>query len=84
MKKQINQQKQNRVGLYSILFKRLEELRKKYHKDLISFPHLFEKLCRNFSISKRECWEKLFLLREFGLIEIVAFHGIKIKKVLLN
>jgi hypothetical protein len=60
------------------LFRRLNEIKKKYHEDIISFPHLFEKLCRNFSISKQECWELLFLLREFGLIEIVKGHGVKI------
>ena len=66
------------TGLYGILFQRLGELRKQHHKEIISFPHLFEKLCRNFSISKKQCWELLFLLREFGLIEIVKGHGIKI------
>ena len=66
-----------RNGLYLILFRRLEEVRKKCHKDIIPFPLIFEKLCRNFSITKRECWEILFLLKEFGLIEIIKGHGIK-------
>ncbi len=78
MKEQTNQQNCNRIGLYSILFRRLNEIKKQYHEDIISFPHLFEKICRNFSISKQECWELLFLLREFELIEIVKGHGIRI------
>jgi type II restriction/modification system DNA methylase subunit YeeA len=41
---------------------------------------VFEKLCRNFSITKRECWEILFLLKEVGFVEIVPFHGIKLNK----
>jgi len=65
-------------GLYGILFQRLEELRVKYHKEIISFPHLFEKLCRNFSINKKQCWELLFLLKEFGLIEIIRGHGVRV------
>lgn len=66
------------TGLYGILFQRLEGLRQQYPKEIISFPHLFEKLCRNFSISKKQCWELLFLLREFELIEIVTGHGVRI------
>ncbi len=70
---------QNKViGLYGVLFQRLEELRKQHHKEIISFPHLFEKICRNFSINKQQCWELLFLLKEFELIEIVKGHGIRI------
>lgn len=80
MKEQISQQNHNRIGLYSVLFRRLNEIKKQYHKDIISFPHLFEKLCRNFSINKQQCWELLFLLREFELIEIVKGHGIKVVK----
>lgn len=78
MKEQTNQQNRNRIGLYSILFRRLNEIKKQYHKEIISFPHLFEKICRNFSINKQQCWELLFLLKEFELIEIVKGHGVKV------
>lgn len=78
MKEQTNQQTKNRIGLYSVLFRRLNEIKKRYRKDIISFPHLFEKLCRNFSISKQECWELLFLLKEFELIELVEGHGVRV------
>ncbi len=70
--------KNNSFGLYRLLFERLNELKTKYHKEIISFPHLFEKICRNFSINKKQAWELLFILREFGFIEIIAGHGIKI------
>lgn len=66
------------TGLYGILFQRLEELRKQYHREIIAFPHLFEKICRNFSINKKQAWEILFLLKEFQLIEIVRGHGVRI------
>lgn len=67
-------------GLYSLFLDRLKQVGSKNSRTgIIAFPDLFEKLCRNFSISKKECWELLFLLREFGLIEIVAGHGVRIK-----
>ena len=68
-------------GLYNILFKRLETLRENTPSkaDIIRFPDLFEKLCRNFSITKEQCWDVLFLLRDVGLIEIIAGHGVKLK-----
>ncbi len=67
-------------GLYTIFFKRLEEVQKKTKSDILPFPEVFEKLCRNFSITKRECWEVLFLLKDTGFIEIIAFHGIKLRR----
>jgi hypothetical protein len=78
MTNQTDQNTTNRIGLYSILFRRLDEIKKQCRKEIIPFPHLFEKLCRNFSITKKECWDVLFLLRDVGLIEIVAGHGVKI------
>lgn len=68
-----------REGLYSILIRRLKELKVSTKKEIIPFSDVFGKLCRNFSISKKECWDILFLLRDVEIIEIVPFHGIKIK-----
>jgi len=69
-----------RRGLYMLLFKRLKELDQASPKDLIPFPEVFKKLCKNFSMSKKECWDILFLLRDFGLIDLIPFHGIKMIK----
>jgi len=68
----------NYIGLYSIFIRRLKEINTK--SDLIPFPNAFEKLCRNFSIKKEECWKILRFLKENGVIEIIFSHGIKIKK----
>ena len=65
-------------GLYGIFMKRLEEVKLKVEKEIIPFPIIFQKLCVNFSITKKQCWEVLFILRDMRLIEIVPFHGIKI------
>ena len=53
-------------------------MKKQYHKETIPFPHVFSKICSNFSITKKECWELLFFLKEIGLIEIVPYHGVRI------
>ena len=50
----------------------------KYKGETIRFPVIFEKLGRGFSIKKRSCWELLFILRDFGFIEIIKFCGVKI------
>jgi len=65
-------------GLYGLFFNRLLEAKSKSQKEIIPFPALFEKLCRGFSIPKKECWEILFLLRDFGFIEIVCGHGVRV------
>tara|TARA_Y100000310_G_scaffold200877_1_gene200944 strand:+ start:3075 stop:3332 length:258 start_codon:yes stop_codon:yes gene_type:complete len=71
-------------GLYTKLLLRLkeaeEEIKGCSKQDYIPFPVVFEKLCRNFCITKAECWECLFILNEFNLIEIVKFRGIKLNQ----
>ncbi len=64
-------------GLYSMFLKRLKEL-KPDSSDIIRFPKVFEKLCTSFQMTKKQCWEILFMFRDFGLIEIVRGQGVKI------
>ncbi|MBU3913688.1 MAG: hypothetical protein KKE50_06365 [Nanoarchaeota archaeon] len=48
-------------------------------QQVISFPNYFEKVCRKFSITKTKARNCLFFLAEFGLVEIVKFHGIRLR-----
>lgn len=51
----------------------------KIAKDgIVSFPFVFEAVCRKFSIDKKRCWNCLFFLAEFGVIQVVPYHGIKL------
>ena len=67
--------------LYNLALQRIKELGKFSNgkSKIIRFPLVFEKLCRNFSISKDQAWELLFLFHELGFIEIIPFQGVKIK-----
>jgi hypothetical protein len=65
-------------GLYGLFVRRLLAVQKSTRKKIIPFPALFEKLCRNFSMSKKECWEVLYLLRDFGFIEVICGHGVRV------
>lgn len=65
-------------GLYGLMLRRLKELETDSPSGIIRFPKVFEKLCRNFSISKEECWELLFLLRDSGFIELIPYQGIRL------
>ena len=64
-------------GLYG---KALERLRELDRGGVIRFPEVFRKLCTTFSITKEECWEVLFALRDAGLIEIVPYQGVRLKR----
>jgi len=66
------------IGLYSICLNRLEELQESYNQGVIPFSEVFQKICSNFSITKLQCWDILFLIRDAGFIDIVKFRGIKI------
>jgi hypothetical protein len=78
----------NKPGLYNKLLTRLEEagnsVRGASQKEYIPFPVVFEKICRGFSIKKSECWELLFMLDEFGLVQIIKFKGVKLNFSLKN
>ena len=64
-------------GLYSLFLDRLKEL-KSNSSGIIRFPVVFEKLCASFQITKKQCWDIIFMFRDFGLIEIIKGQGIKI------
>lgn len=65
-------------GLYSIFLKRLKKIEIRPNK-IIKFPEIFQTVCCNFKMTKEECWDVLFMLNEFGLIQIVPFNGIRLK-----
>lgn len=65
-------------GLYGLAVARLKECR--VRNGIIRFPDVFSKLCTTFSLKKEECWELLFLFRDFGLIEIICGHGVRIRE----
>jgi len=64
-------------GLYSLFLDRMKEL-KPNSSGIIRFPEVFEKLCSSFQITKKQCWDILFMFRDFGLVEIIKGQGIKI------
>lgn len=47
-------------------------------KSYIPYDAVFKKICRCFSITKNQAFEILFFLREFGLIDIVGYRGIRL------
>jgi hypothetical protein len=69
-------------GLYGLFWERLKELKKHENpkSKIIRFPEVYEKLCSNFSMPKDLAKEILYIFRDFGLIEVVAYQGIKLKK----
>ena len=67
----------SKTGLYAIFLKRLKKLEKRSNK-IIKFPKVFSEVCTNFKMTKGECWDILFMLNEFKIIELVPFNGIKL------
>ncbi len=66
-------------SLYRLALERIDSC-KESNRKIIPFPKIFLKLCGSFAITKKESWEILFILRDFGLIEIIPHHGVKIKE----
>src|SRR3989338_1734327 len=69
-------------GLYCKFLIRLKEAENSISglskKDFLFFSDVYSKVCVNFSMSREEIREILFLLNDVGLIEFVKFRGIKL------
>lgn len=62
--------------LWFEMLKDLDSIKNK--KEIIPFPLVFQKICSRFSMKKSKAWNCLFFLAEFGLIDIIKYHGIKL------
>jgi len=51
-------------------------------KDFIPISYVYQKICKNFSITREEARQVLYELKQSGYIEFVKFKGIKLKYTL--
>ncbi len=63
-------------GLYHLFLMRLEAVPKL--GELIPWIAIYSHICPRFSITKEECREVVFLLAEWGELEIVKFKGVRV------
>lgn len=73
-----SQANKERFDLYELAIQRVQEC-EKFKGEIISFPTIFEKICRSFSIKKALAWELLRILQEDEHIKIVPFKGVIVK-----
>jgi len=69
-------------GLYNLVLFRLSEIQK--GRRIIPFREVFRRLGTLFHLRKSEIWEVLFILRDFGFIEVAKGHGIKMKHISID
>ena len=70
----------NELFIEVLVLKRLRDsCLRRGEEQIILFPEVFARICPIFCITKEEAWAVLRSMEEKGLIEIVPFHGIKIK-----
>ena len=66
---------------YALWLARLDELSKATRKELMPFPDVRLKLCRDFRINKQICMRFLHKLWQEGYIESSPCHGVKLSKI---
>ena len=75
----------DRISIEVLVQKRLREIIFKRPKGgIIPFPDVFARICPIFCFTKEEAWAVLRSMDKKGLIEIVPFHGIRIKNKIVN
>jgi hypothetical protein len=71
------------LSIESLAFKRLCDLYQPILPDrIIRFPIVFSKICPIYCLTKGQAWSILKRLEEFGLIEVVPYQGIRIRKAI--
>ena len=63
---------------YGLWLVRLDELRKTLRKELMPFPDVRAKLCKNFGLKWRVVQKYLHIIWERGYIEVSSCHGVKL------
>lgn len=83
-KKELTSSYKYRSSLDKLFIERLADLYKSIplnsRRNYIPFPLVFEKICRSFQIKKVDAMTLLFEMQTEGYLEIIKFHGVKIKK----
>ena len=70
----------NEISIENLVLKRLNEIDSRRQKGkIIPFPEVFARICPIFCIPKKEAWEVLKSMKKMGLVEIVPYHGVRIK-----
>ena len=73
----------NEISIENLVLKRLNEMDSRGRKEkIIRFPEVFARMCPIFCIPKQEAWEVLRSMKKMGLIEVVPYHGVRIREKL--
>lgn len=68
-----------KASYFSLNDKALERLKQcKSHGNIISYPVVFQSICRLFTIKKSECWALLRYFQSIGKLEFVCCQGIRL------
>jgi len=71
----------DKLSIESLVLKRLNELYQPVFPDqIIRFPKVFTKICPIYCLTKGQAWSILKRLEQHGLLEIVPYQGIRIKR----
>lgn len=73
-----NKPRPSKGVLNSLALDRLQELPSS-KSGIIQIKDAMEKICSTFSLRKPTAWQLFSELSECGELEVIAFHGIKLK-----
>ena len=70
------------LTLEALVFRRLLEMKRHGGRgeDIIRFPIVFSRVCPPYSLKKRHAWTILVALGKKGYLEVVPFHGIRLRR----
>ncbi len=67
-----------RLTLEQLVYQRLKASNGSLH-EIIKFPAFFSKVCPIFCLTKEQAWTVLRAMEESGMVEIVPYHGVRVK-----
>ena len=73
--------KLDELSIENMVFKRIKDLGQPiFPNQIIRFPMVFSKICPIYCLTKGQAWTILKRLEQHGLIEVVPYQGIRIRR----
>ncbi len=71
------------LTLENLAYRRLRTAFWRYYEcqEIIRFPNYFYQVGAIFCLSKREAWALAKVMRQQGYIELIPFHGIRLRSL---
>ncbi len=83
MIRMINQEINEELSLENIAYRRLKEVHSPLTPNaIVTFPIVYSRICSTMCLKKKDALSVLYRMQSKGMIEIIPFHGVRVKIII--